>query len=204
MKKIISMAIALIMAVNVNAQEGYEDTKHEVSIALGIEANSQWIDDFETGFTVLSGYRCENEKYMEPISAEYFYHINKWLGIGSIFVYGKHKQELYDISSSKHISYDDRVAKRSYNYYTLLPTVKFNFVRKKNFGLYSKAGLGVTYRTESMDYDDGSEDYDEKDLLLNWQLSLIGVEAGSPYMRAFAELGFGEQGIVCAGLRYKF
>ena len=141
---------------------------------------------------------------MEPISAEYFYHINKWLGIGSIFVYGKHKQELYDISSSKHISYDDRVAKRSYNYYTLLPTVKFNFVRKKNFGLYSKAGLGVTYRTESMDYDDGSEEYSDKALLFNWQLSLIGVEAGSPYMRAFAELGFGEQGIVCAGLRYKF
>ena len=41
-------------------------------------------------------------------------------------------------------------------------------------------------------------------MLFNWQLSLIGVEAGSPYMRAFAELGFGEQGIVCAGLRYKF
>lgn len=204
MKKIISMAIALIMAVNVNAQEGYEDTKHEVSITLGIEANSQWIDDFETGFTALSGYRCENEKYMEPISAEYFYHINKWLGIGSIFVYGNHKQELYNIYSSKHISYDDRIAKRSYNYYTLLPTVKFNFVRKKNFGLYSKAGLGVTYRTESIVYDDNSEDYDEKDLFLNWQLSFIGIEAGSPYMRAFAELGFGEQGIVCAGLRYKF
>ena len=146
----------------------------------------------------------ENETYLGSFSAEYFYHINKWLGIGSIFVYGKHKQELYDISSSKHISYDDRVAKRSYNYYTLLPTVKFNFVRKKNFGLYSKAGLGVTYRTESIDYDDGSEDYSEKALLFNWQLSLIGVEAGSPYMRAFAELGFGEQGIVCAGLRYKF
>ena len=85
-----------------------------------------------------------------------------------------------------------------------MPTVKFNFVRKKNFGLYSKAGLGVTYRTESIDYDDGSEDYSEKALLFNWQLSFIGVEAGSPYMRAFAELGFGEQGIVCAGLRYKF
>jgi hypothetical protein len=55
-----------------------------------------------------------------------------------------------------------------------------------------------------MDYDDGSEDYSEKALLFNLQLSLIGVEAGSPNMRAFAELGFGEQGIVCAGLRYKF
>ena len=202
MNRIISMAIALIMAINMNAQEGYEDTKHEVSITFGIEPTSQRIDNFKNLGGAI-GY-TDNDKYMEPISAEYFYHINKWLGIGSIFVYGKHKQELYDISSSKHISYDDRVAKRSYNYYTLLPTVKFNFVRKKNFGLYSKAGLGVTYRTESMDYDDGSEDYSEKALLFNWQLSLIGVEAGSPYMRAFAELGFGEQGIVCAGLRYKF
>ena len=85
-----------------------------------------------------------------------------------------------------------------------MPAVKFNFLRKKNFGLYSKAALGVTYRTEFIDYDDGSEDYDEKDLLLNWQLSFIGIEAGSPYLRAFAELGIGEQGVVCAGLRYKF
>ncbi len=34
MKKIISMAIALIMAVNVNAQEGYEDTKHGFLLPL--------------------------------------------------------------------------------------------------------------------------------------------------------------------------
>lgn len=197
MKKIISMAIALIMAVNVNAQEGYEDTKHEVSIALGIEANSQWIDDFED---IFDGYSCNNESCMEPISVEYFYHINKMLSLGAIFVYGNRKEDAYALWSSK----QDRIGKCSNNYYTLLPTVKFNFVRKKNFGLYSKAGLGVTYRTESMDYDDGSGDYSEKALLFNWQLSLIGVEAGSPYMRAFAELGFGEQGIVCAGLRYKF
>ena len=200
MKKLIFMVTAaLMMAVNVNAQEGYEDTKHDVSITFGVGSNSQWIDAFED---IFDGYSYDNDRYMEPISAEYFYHINKMLGLGAIFVYGNHKQDLYDRWSSSKDKI--RIGKSSNSYYTLMPAVKFNFVRKKNFGLYSKAALGVTYRTESIDYIDGSDDYDEKGLLLNWQLSFIGVEAGSPYLRGFAELGIGEQGIVCAGIRYKF
>ena len=201
MKKFILMvAAALTLAVNVNAQEGYEDTKHEVAIALGMESNSQWIDNFEHVLSVFSGYSYDNDRYMEPISAEYIYHINKMLGFGAIFTYANHKQDVYSNWTSK----KTLVGNSSNSYYTLMPAVKFNFLRKKNFGLYSKAALGVTYRTEFIDYDDGSEDYDEKDLLLNWQLSFIGIEAGSPYLRAFAELGIGEQGVVCAGLRYKF
>ena len=200
MKKLIFMVTAaLMMAVNVNAQEGYEDTKHDVSITFGVESNSQWIDTFEN---IFSNYTYENDRYMEPISAEYFYHLNKMLGLGAGFVYGNHKQDLYDRWSSSKDKI--RIGKSSNSYYTLMPAVKFNFVRKKNFGLYSKAALGVTYRTESFDYIDDSDDYDEKGLLLNWQLSFIGVEAGSPYLRGFAELGIGEQGIVCAGIRYKF
>ena len=39
---------------------------------------------------------------------------------------------------------------------------------------------------------------------VNWQVSLIGIEAGSPTVRGFAELGTGEQGIILAGVRYKF
>ena len=198
-KLILIVTAALMMAVNVNAQEGYEDTKHEVAITFGIESNSQWIDTFEN---IFSNYTYENDRYMEPISAEYFYHLNKMLGLGAVFVYGNHKQDLYDHWSSSKDKI--RIGKSSNSYYTLMPAVKFNFVRKKNFGLYSKAALGVTYRTESIDYTDDSDDYDEKGVLLNFQLSFIGIEAGSPYLRGFAELGVGEQGIVCAGIRYKF
>ena len=59
------------------------------------------------------------------------------------------------------------------------------------------------------------EDYDEngkktgdkstaKDLLFNFQASLIGVEAGGQHLRGFAEFGIGEQGVALAGIRYKF
>ena len=36
-----------------------------------------------------------------------------------------------------------------------------------------------------------------------YHLSALGVEFGSN-IRGFAELGFGEKGVLCAGLRYKF
>ena len=44
---------------------------------------------------------------------------------------------------------------------------------------------------------------DKTDLLFNFQASLLGVEFGGAF-RGFVELGFGEQGIALAGLRYKF
>ena len=40
--------------------------------------------------------------------------------------------------------------------------------------------------------------------MANFQASLLGIEAGSEKIRGFAELGAGEQGIILAGLRYKF
>ena len=82
-------------------------------------------------------------------------------------------------------------------------------MRKTHFGLYSKAALGVILRAESFEY----IDYDTRNIVhtdngnalrFNWQFSFIGVEVGSPYLRGFAELGTGEQGVVCAGMRYKF
>ncbi len=202
MKKTFFMAVtALMMAINMNAQVGYEDTKHEVSITLGVGSNSQLIDTYENVIDFVFGYSAENERYMEPISAEYYYHLNKWLSIGSSLTFANHKQDLY--STSHYRTTPTYKGKCSSNYYTLLPGVKFNFLRKTHFGLYSKAALGVTLRTESIEYV-ADDEYKDTDLLLNWQLSLIGIEGGSPYLRAFAELGMGEQGVVCAGIRYKF
>ena len=86
-----------------------------------------------------------------------------------------------------------------------MPAVKFDWLRKKNFGMYSKLAFGATYRTEKIEYKNSVyEDYDENGLHVNWQLSVLGIEAGSPTLRGFVELGTGEQGIGLIGLRYKF
>lgn len=205
---------ALMMVTNMKAQEGYEDTKHEVSIAVGVGSNTQLRDTNEDYGYSLSIWNKKNDKYIGPISAEYYYHINEWLGIGGIFVYGNYKNSKqntnyfdYYTDNNDNIILYRRLGKSSN--YTLLPAVKFNFVRKTHFGLYSKAALGVTLLVESFEY----IDYDTRNIVhtdngnalrFNWQFSFIGVEVGSPYLRGFAELGTGEQGVVCAGIRYKF
>lgn len=198
MKKILVTVVAAMMAVtSVNAQNGYDDTKHEVAVTYGVGSTSQWLDVYEEMGTIIFGASYSDSEFTGPYSVEYFYHMKNWLGVGGIFAYGKDTQDML---------ISNRVVGQNYHrYYTLMPAVKFDWLRTRNFGLYSKLGIGATLRHESFKRDDSSvKDDSSSDLHVNWQLSLLGVEAGLPNVRAFFELGFGEQGILNAGLRYKF
>ena len=198
MKKLLAMvAVAMMTAMNVRAQNGYDETKHEVAVTYGIDSNSQIIDAFETIGGALVGAKFENEKFTGPISVEYFYHVKNWLGVGGILAYGQNKQDVY-LASDK-----DGVSKNTY--LTMMPAVKFDWLRKKNFGMYSKLAVGATLRNEKYDSDKASTNDDsDSEVHVNWQVSLLGIEAGSPTIRGFLELGTGEQGIALIGLRYKF
>ena len=198
MKKLLVMiAAAMMAATNVNAQNGYDDTKHEVAISLGGASNSQWIDVFEDLTVAMLSGKLGERNFTGPFSAEYFYHIKNWLGVGGILAYGRSTQDVEESGL--------KIGDVSNNYITLMPAVKFDWLRKKNFGMYSKLAFGATYRSEKIEYKNSVyEDYDENGLHVNWQLSVLGIEAGSPTLRGFVELGTGEQGIGLIGLRYKF
>ncbi len=198
MKKfLVLVAVAMMTAMNVSAQNGYDETKHEVAITLGIYSNSQIIDAFENIGGALVGAKFENESFTGPISAEYFYHVKPWLGVGGIFAYGQNKQDVYLLGDK------DGVSKNTY--LTLMPAVKFDWLRKKHFGMYSKLAFGATLRNEKYDSVDASSKNDsDSEIHVNWQASLLGIEAGGPTIRGFLELGTGEQGIALVGLRYKF
>lgn len=201
MRKILLLAVAAMMAtMSANAQTGYEDTKHEVAISLGAGSNSQIIDVFEEIGGAIVGVSTDNEDFFGPISVEYFYHVKPWLGVGGIFAYGQMKEDVY-LPGKRH----GKDGENKNNYLTLMPAVKFDWVRKKYFGVYSKLAIGATLRHEKTDYDSAdNKDYDNNDIHVNWQVSLLGIEAGSPQLRGFVELGTGEQGIGLIGLRYKF
>lgn len=198
MKKILVMAaVAMMTAMNVNAQNGYDETKHEVAVSYGLWSNSEVIDAFEKVGGALVGAKFKNEKFFGPISAEYFYHVKNWFGVGGIVAYGQNKQDVYLLGDK------DGVSKNTY--LTLMPAVKFDWLRKKNFGMYSKLAIGATLRNEKFN-SDVSPDKDDSDneVHVNWQVSFLGIEAGSPTLRGFMELGTGEQGVLLFGVRYKF
>ena len=194
------LAILLLSALalgTAHAQNGYDETKHEVAVSYGLGANSDIIDAYEKIGGAIVGAKYENEKYFGPISAEYFYHVKPWLGVGGIFAYGQSKQDVYTLGSK------DGVMKN--NYLTLMPAVKFDWLRKKHFGMYSKLAVGATLRNEKYNSDvPSSKDHSDSEVHVNWQASFLGLEAGGPTFRGFIELGTGEQGIALIGLRYKF
>ena len=201
MKKILVMvAVALMTAMSAQAQSNGYDTKHEVSVSYGIDSNSQWLDVLEnTTLIIASGATAsfDNDRFLGPISVEYFYHLKPWVGVGGIFAYGSNKQDI--LFSGK------KDGELKHSYYTLMPAVKFDWLRKKHFGMYSKLAVGMTLRTENIEDSDPSVKSEDNTMMhLNWQASFLGIEAGSPTVRGFAELGFGEQGIILAGVRYKF
>ena len=198
MKKIIMMAaVAMMTVMSVNAQNIDYDTKHEVAVSIGLYSNSQIIDVFEQIGGAMVGAKLENERFIGPISAEYFYHAQPWLSVGGIFVYGQNKQDA--------MSGSDKMGESKNSYMTLMPAVKFDWLRKSHFGMYSKVAVGATLRSEKYNsYRDSHYNYDGTEVHVNWQASFIGIEAGGEKVRGFAELGTGEQGIILTGIRMKF
>lgn len=190
------VAVALMTAMGMQAQsDGF--SRHEVAVSYGACSNSQWINILEevtvVGFT-FGTTKYENEKYFGTLSAEYFYHPNALLGVGGILTYGQNKQDVYHETGGTTTSEGEL----SQSYFTLMPAVKLDWLRTKNFGMYSKFAVGATLRKEKWG------DKDDSAMHFNWQASLLGIEAGSQNIRAFVELGCGEQGVALAGLRYKF
>lgn len=194
------LAISSLFCVQAQAQEEVEP-RHEISISYGAVPNSIWIDIFSDVFPAIFGEKHEKEHYVGPIGLEYYYHTSPLIGVGAVAVFATNNQ-------------DARVKEelRSHqikSYYTLMPAVKFNWLRKTNWGMYSKVAIGASLANSS------KEDYNESgkltgnketsnDVFFNFHASLLGVEAGNQHVRGFAELGIGEQGIILGGVRYRF
>lgn len=195
MKKVILLvAVAMMAVTGVNAQS---EIKQEIAVSYGTLSNSDWLNIFESVIGAVFGETYEEGSYVGPIGMEYFYHVKPWCGVGAIATYGHLIQD-----SSKD---DNKVGTKTDRYTTLMPAVKFDWLRREAVSLYSKLGAGVTWRQEKREFEGDNAQYnsDKTEAHFNWQVSLLGVEAGKR-LRGFAELGFGEQGLFIAGVRYRF
>ncbi len=199
MKKVFLLAVAAMMAtVCVNAQNGYDDTKGEIAFTYGVLGNSQWLDAFSAVVTEEAGAALSNEQFLGPLAVEYFYHYRPWLSFGGIVTFG---QSSMDVANQKD---GPKVGTSKIQYFSLMPAIKFDWVRLRHFGMYSKLAAGYTMRLQHYIYTDGRPQENDNIFHPNFQVSLLGIEAGSPRFRVFCEGGIGEQGILLAGLRYKF
>lgn len=221
------MAVTVMMVtMNVNAQESeYYTTKHEVGLTIGSGATTEIVSGLSnfmnvavssvvstviTGGIATGSYSYGDEHYIPTLSAEYYYHVSKGVGLGGFLAFNGVTRDMYinwreNYNGGGWTSAKTGKAKR-FNL-SIIPTAKFDWLRKRNFGMYSKVGLGASFMFESQEDDikkDGSTDVNDTTVIPNVQCSLLGIEGGSTQFRGFVELGFGEQGILLAGLRCKF
>lgn len=200
MKKtiLVMLAATLFCGTSMNAQQVDYGNKHELAITYGMFSNSEYmsfLEDLVTTSITGGVMSYDNEKFFGPLTLEYFYRVKPWLGVGGIGAIA---------ISNKDIFFDKKESGTSRGiYFSVLPAVKADWLRRKHFGMYSKLGVGVTVLSLQDKLDTGDKESGTA-AAFNWQLSLIGLEAGSNSLRGFAELGFGEQGVLLAGIRYKF
>ena len=138
MKKILVMvAVAMMTAMSVNAQN--ENLRHEVSLSYGLGSIAQFGDGLGEGLAlaIFSDTEYDDGFILGPISAEYFYHLNNpRLAIGAFVSYSKWDSDIQKKSGSH-----EKVGERNRNYWSVMPAIKWYWVNKNAFGLYSKAHL---------------------------------------------------------------
>ena len=189
-----ALVISALMCVPAKAQD---KTRHEFSISYGVVPNSLWLDITSDVLSSMLGATYDHSDVAGPISLEYHYRTSSLLAVGAIATFTKHSEEE---------KFHSDVARTSRNtYFTLMPSLKFNWLRRPNWGLYSKVAAGASLRHSAVqDKDTNAKKITDNMVFFNFQVSAIGIEAGTKNVRGFAELGIGEQGVGLAGVRFRF
>ena len=193
------LALVALMCVPAKAQD--DELRHEIGITYGALSNSRWIDAMTDIAPAMVGQKTDRHKAFGTLGVEYFYHTSPLVGVGGIFAVSTATEDVY---IANELSFH-----RSKSFFSLMPAVKFNWLRKEHWGMYSKIAAGALMgRAADKDYDNNGNKSSKSEVRtawdFNWQVSLIGIEAGSDHFRGFTELGIGEQGVFLAGVRCKF
>ena len=191
MKKLLVMvAAAMMAAASVNAQD---EQRHEVGAFYGIESASNILSVYSSMFSAAAG---DQSSWWGPAGVEYYYHISPVVAVGGVAVFAGCEAE------------NEKTKQKEFkeSFFTIMPSVKFNWLRKKNWGMYSGLSAGVMFLSLKAN-DDLKEPKtnveDEHLTSFMFQATALGAEFGGK-LRGFVELGLGEKGTLCGGLRYKF
>ena len=139
-KFLVIVAVAMMTAMSVNAQN--ENLRHEISLSYGVGSIAQFGEGLGEGLgLIFSDTEYDDGFILGPISAEYFYHFNNpRLAIGGIVSYSK-----WDSDIQKKSGNHEKVGERNRSYWSVMPAIKWYWLNKNAFGLYSKGAAGLAF-----------------------------------------------------------
>ena len=183
-------AVALMTALSAQAQ----DCKNEIGVFYGFDSASNIFSLVSSAISAAAG---DQSSFWGPVGVEYYYHVSPVVGVGAVASYASCKAE------DEKTRQDDLTE----SFITVMPSVKFNWLRTKGFGMYSALSAGVMFVSVKCNDNAKASDPNAKDESLTsfmFQATALGAEFGGEQFRGFVEAGVGEKGLICAGLRCKF
>jgi len=181
MKKMMMIATMMVAALTASAQD--DDLKNEIGVYYGFGSASDIVSTVATSISSAFSH-SDQSGFWGPVGVEYYYHVTPVVGVGA----------MASIAGCKWGGNSENKTK----YYTVMPAVKFNWLRKTHFGIYSGLAAGV------MIVSDSYKDESKSKAIFMGHVTALGAEFGGQQFRGFTELGFGERGLLTLGLRYKF
>jgi len=202
MNKQTVILILLFCLTNVVAQE-----KTEIKLVLSshtsfqlqdsIQANTKnpstiqhyQLNDIELSSTYLVMPFVSNENSVPSVSLSYYHRIKKWLWIGAVLNFNNvtSSSEVLDLEGNEQVN--------NYNCFGIAPTVRFSYVNKPNFLLYSALAVGVETIYQERKWSMATVPY--------FQGTLIGISYGKNLYFG-GELGAGFKGILNVNVGYRF
>lgn len=202
MKKIVVSILALLIILPAKAQnDSYP--QHEWSISAGVlpSTDSRMFIDVLVAVLTLGLVTPDDMTMYGSYSLEYTYHSSKRWAYGLVAGYSANKT-IYKNGYKENSTKDESLR----HYYYFMPTAKWTWSHKKHINFYSYAGLGLYYRNERItSLEKGNNDAKHNNgIMPALQITPIGMEFGGERLKFFTDIGFGNKGLLNAGMRYKF
>lgn len=204
MKKIIiTFAMMLISIIGMNAQELTQEFEYtgaarpnfnEVNVSYGYFSLPQlavMMGDILGAaiITPIGNEKLSNMSSTGAIGLEYTRYLRSGrASFGAVLSYEGCNTTFVDKND------ESKIRKENEHFITVMPTAKVMWFNRKGFGMYSRAGVGVTMMMSPK----------SANAMVALQISPIGMDFGGSRVRGFIEGGFGTQGIVNAGIKTCF
>lgn len=167
--------------------------RHHVSLAYGIVSVYD-VDPMLGGlFPELEASGLDEGVSMGAVTLGYTYQLSEQLSVGGMFSYAGSLGVIHYIPNSLRVSQ---------NFFSIMPQVKYNWLERGSWRLYSRASAGVV--VAHVNYQDGAELNEQQTAVsFAFQVSPIGFEFGRT-LAGFVEAGFGATGVLSVGIRKSF
>lgn len=183
MKKLATLAAILLAALPAAAQRMH---RQELSVSYGWASAASWIDKYSDLLSDTVSGSDGDVSGWGGVTVGYNFYLTGGISVGAAVVYASNERKFRDTG-----------AKIDNRYWSILPNVKWNWMRLKVLSFYSRVGAGVTFtHAEGIGRKESRTQF-------TFQLSPVGIEVGGR-LAAYAEAGVGISGSLIVGAKYRF